>query len=215
MQRILKTALFLHTRAVILPAVVLLLFSGPLFAQRGYKPKPPGVPQEIQITPYKTTMIADGKDKVLITLKIIDSKGDTLPNAQAPVTLYLKGDAKIVNIGGAGDFNAITHTDTSWQLNGHGSCRIILQAGRTLGHIKLQAKSDSLWTGGTEIHTVQPGKAHLVTTEKYTPRKVTDKILGADISFLPQMEARGTKFYDNGQQGDPLEIMKAHGFNYI
>lgn len=192
-----------------------LIITTTAYAQRGYKPRPPGVPQEIQITPYKTTMIADGKDQALIKLKIIDSKGDSLMNVQVPVTLHLKGDARIVNIMDAGDFGAIPHTDSIWQVNVHGGCRIILQAGRTLGHIKLEAKADSLWTGATEIHTVQPGKPHLVTTEKYRPRKVIDKILGADISFLPQMEARGAKFSDNGQPGDPLEIMKAHGFNYI
>ncbi|MBT4408501.1 MAG: hypothetical protein HOC82_01560, partial [Bacteroidetes bacterium] len=41
------------------------------------------------------------------------------------------------------------------------------------------------------------------------------KILGADISFLPQLEAQGMTFSDNGKPGDPLAIMKAHGFNWI
>ena len=186
-----------------------------LHAQGRFKPKPPGVPSEIQVTPYKTTMIADGKDRALISLKIIDSKGDTLPNAQIPVSIHVRGDAKIVNIMDAGNFGSLPHTDSTWQVNVHGSCRLILQAGRSLGKIKLDAKADSLFTGSTEIHTVQPGIAHAVTTEKYKPRKTNDKILGADISFLPQMEARGTKFYDNDQQGDALDIMKAHGFNYI
>lgn|SRR6185503_7611882 len=186
-----------------------------LHAQDRFKPKPPGVPSELQVTPYKTTMIADGKDRALISLKIIDSKGDTLPNAQIPVSIHVRGDAKIVNITDAGNFSSLTHTDSTWQVNVHGSCRLILQAGRSLGRIKLDAKADGLFTGSTEIHTVQPGIAHAVTTEKYKPRKTNDKILGADISFLPQMEARGTKFYDNDQQGDALDIMKAHGFNYI
>jgi beta-galactosidase len=88
-------------------------------------------------------------------------------------------------------------------------------AGKTLGHIKFEAKADRLWPGSTEIHTVQPGTAHMVTTAKYTPRKVTDKVLGADISFLPELENRGLKFSDNGTPGDAIEIMKAHGFNYI
>jgi len=42
-----------------------------------------------------------------------------------------------------------------------------------------------------------------------------DKILGADISFLPELEAEGHKFYDNGIQKDPIQILKDHGFNYI
>ena len=42
-----------------------------------------------------------------------------------------------------------------------------------------------------------------------------DKILGADISWLPQLEDAGHKFYENGTQKDMLQILKDHGFNYI
>ena len=42
-----------------------------------------------------------------------------------------------------------------------------------------------------------------------------DKILGADISFLPQLEEGGRKFTDNGVQKDAIQILKDHGFNYI
>jgi arabinogalactan endo-1,4-beta-galactosidase len=182
-------------------------------AQGRRAPKPPGVPAEIQITPYKTTMIADGKDKALINVKIIDSKGDSVANVKELVTFYIKGDAKIISAGNATDFKALT--DSTWQANLTGSCQVILQAGRTRGFIKLDVKADSLWTGSTTIVTVQPGIAHVVTKDKYVPKRVEGKILGADISFLPQMESRGTKFSDNGVTGDPIEIMKAHGFNYI
>jgi arabinogalactan endo-1,4-beta-galactosidase len=42
-----------------------------------------------------------------------------------------------------------------------------------------------------------------------------DKILGADISFLPSLEDAGRKFYDNGVQKDMIQILKDRGFNYI
>jgi len=42
-----------------------------------------------------------------------------------------------------------------------------------------------------------------------------EKILGADISFLPQLEAQGKKFYDKGVEKDAILILKGHGFNYI
>ena len=195
--------------------LMLIAATGLRAQQRRFTPKPPGVPSEIQVTPYKTTMIADGKDQALVNIKIIDSKGDSLLNANMPVTVYIHGDAKIVKVVDAGDFNSLPHTDTSWTINVHCSARFILQTGRTMGRIKLDAKADSLITGSTEIHTVQPGTAHAVTTEKYKPRKVPGKILGADISFLPQAEARGMKYSDNGVEGDPIAMMKAHGFNYI
>ncbi|QEM12659.1 arabinogalactan endo-beta-1,4-galactanase [Mucilaginibacter rubeus] len=40
-------------------------------------------------------------------------------------------------------------------------------------------------------------------------------IMGADISFIPQLEAEGHKFYDNGVSKDPFIILKDHGFNYV
>ncbi|MDB5140769.1 MAG: cellulase family glycosylhydrolase [Mucilaginibacter sp.] len=194
---------------------LMLIAATSINAQGRRKPKPPGVPSEIQITPYKTTMIADGKDEALISIKIIDSRGDSVADANIPVTLHIMGDAKIINVNGSTNFNNLPHTDSTWQVKLNGSIRVILQTGRTRGIIKFAATADSLYTGSTEIHTVQPGIAHVVTHDKYQPKKVTDKILGADISFLPQMESRGIKFSDNGVQGDPIEIMKAHGFNYI
>lgn len=42
-----------------------------------------------------------------------------------------------------------------------------------------------------------------------------EKILGADISFLPQLESRGIKFQDHGVDKDAIKILKEHGFNYI
>ena len=49
----------------------------------------------------------------------------------------------------------------------------------------------------------------------HSTAKPSGKILGADISFLPQLEARGIKFSDKGVQKDVLQILKDHGFNYI
>ena len=41
------------------------------------------------------------------------------------------------------------------------------------------------------------------------------KVLGADISFLPQLEARGLQFSDKGVPKDAIQILKDHHFNYI
>jgi len=40
-------------------------------------------------------------------------------------------------------------------------------------------------------------------------------MLGADISFLPELEARGMKFSDKGVEKDAIQILKDHGFNYV
>ncbi len=46
-------------------------------------------------------------------------------------------------------------------------------------------------------------------------KKNAGKVLGADISFLPQLEERGIKFSDKTVQKDAIQILKDHGFNYI
>ncbi len=182
--------------------------------KRAWRQTKPGEPIEIQLTPYKTTMLCNGHDTAIMSVKIIDKDGKEIADAKKLITFHIKGDAKIINIHNA-DMKESVSTDTSLQVPVTGSCWLVLQAGPTRGAIKLDAKADSLYTGSTEIHTVQPGAAHPVTTANYTPHKVKDKILGADISFLPELEARGMKFSDNGKPGDAIEILKEHGFNYI
>lgn len=170
-------------------------------------------PAEIQVTPYKTTMLANGKDEVLITAKIIDSKGRDVPQLSKSVTYKVIGDARLISVNGI-DAKALQKTDSTWESTLSGTARIILRAGNVRTPIKFEAKSDSLTEGATEIHTIQPGKAHKVTSDRYTARAISDKILGADISFLPQLESRGIKFSDNGVEKDALTILKDHGFNY-
>ncbi len=41
------------------------------------------------------------------------------------------------------------------------------------------------------------------------------KMLGADISFLPELESRGKKFFDKGVEKDGIQLLKDRGFNYI
>lgn len=47
------------------------------------------------------------------------------------------------------------------------------------------------------------------------PKDSSEKIIGADISFLPQLEKEGVHFSVDGKQDDAINILKAHGFNYI
>ncbi len=72
--------------------------------------------------------------------------------------------------------------------------------------------------GATDIMTISPASPHHVNASNNTfpvlPFKETavDKMLGADISFLPELEDRGMKFFDtDGKQKDAIEILKNHG----
>ena len=171
-------------------------------------------PTEIQVTAYKTTMLANGKDKVLITAKIIDKQGKEVPGLTKPVTYKLSGGASLVSIDGVNAQN-LRKTDSTWHTTLTGTARIILKAGTTRAPIKFEARADSLGAGAPEILAIRPCKPHKVTRARYDARTTTDKILGVDISFLPQLEARGIKFTDQGVEKDAIAILKEHGFNYI
>jgi beta-galactosidase len=79
---------------------------------------------------------------------------------------------------------------------------VIIQTGKTPGAIKFEAKSDGLYTGSTDIFTISPstsqiaGSKNASATKKNTvpAGRQVGRALGADISFLPQLEERGMKF---------------------
>ncbi|MDB5022622.1 MAG: cellulase family glycosylhydrolase [Mucilaginibacter sp.] len=198
-------------------AIVLLILLVSSVHAQGRRGGVAGKAFEIQVTPYKTTVIASGKDEVFIKVAVIDGAGAEMNDAVNPVKFSVTGDARITRIQYGDKTDAVAKiVDTSARARfKNGLLWVTLVAGKTMGHIRFQAKADSLWPGSTEIHTVQPGGPHPVTAAKYIPKKVKGKVLGADISFLPELENKGMKFSDNGVQGDALQILKAHGFNYI
>jgi beta-galactosidase len=180
-----------------------------------------GDPFELVVTPYKTTMFADGKDATVINISAIDKQGHEVPDAQNLVTISLKGDAKIT---GVGNGDPSSHepdkcTEGNWQrklFNGH--CQLILQSNYKKDIIRIEAKSEGLYSASAEIHIIPPfAKSAVISRDAIQSdfKKDIGKMLGADISFLPELEARGMKFYDKGVQKDAIEILKDHGFNYI
>ncbi len=180
-----------------------------------------GAPAEVVITPYKTTMLADGQDATVINVSVIDRQGREVPDASNLIRFRIKGDARIIGVGNGdpSSHEPDKYADSGWLRSAfNGKCQLILQAGTTPDLIKVEATSDSLWTGATDIQTVYNGTVRRVagkSSNKPTAQKVIGKMLGADISFLPELEARGIKFSDKGVEKDAVEIMKDHGFNYI
>ena len=176
---------------------------------------------EVVITPYKTTMLADGKDAAIINVHAIDKEGREVPDANNLIRFTLTGDAKIIGVGN-GDPSSHEQdkcADGNWQRKlFNGKCQVIIQTEKNAGAIKFEAKADSLWTGSTDIITVSPNNNLLnrsLISETAPVKRIAEKMVGADVSFLPQLESRGMKFSDKGVQKDALAIMKDHGFNYI
>jgi beta-galactosidase len=178
-----------------------------------------GEPVEVVLTPYKTTMYADGKDATVINVSVVDRQGREVPDADHLIRFSWKGDGIII---GVGNGDPSSHepdqytNDSSWQRRlFNGKCQVILQSGKNESIIHFEARSDSLRTGSTGIHTISPYQANTSGNKSVYAKKKVDPMIGADISFLPQLEAKGIKFSDQGQQKDAVEILKDHGFNYI
>jgi beta-galactosidase len=184
-----------------------------------------GAPTEVVMTPYKTTMLADGQDVSVINISAVDQQGREVPDADNMIKFVITGPGKVI---GVGNGDPSSHepdkcVDGAWQRSlFNGKCQVIVQSTQQPGTIHFEAQSSNLWTGSTDIVTVSPGSVSTVSTDnnyelkdEAAKRRETTKMLGADISFLPQLEDRGMKFSDNGVQKDPMVIMKDHGFNYI
>ncbi len=175
---------------------------------------------DVVVTPYKTTMIADGKDAVVMNITAVDKQGREVPDANNLIHFNLTGDARIIGVGNGdpSSHEADKCEDGKWQRSlFNGKCQVILQAGTSIDKIHFTAKADGLYEGNTDIDMV-PANSTITAVAASTPdlhSTVQNKMLGADISFLPELEARGMKFSDNGKEGDAIEILKDHGINYI
>ncbi len=175
---------------------------------------------EVVITPYKTTLLADGKDATVINVKVVDRQGREVPDANNPVSFTISGDAKII---GVGNGNPSSHEpdkyfDNRWQrMLFNGKCQLIVQAGKKPDFIHIEAASEGLGTASTDIVTVDASLENIVTPAPISKgiKKTTGRMLGADISFLPELEAKGIHFSDKGREKDAIAILKDHGFNYI
>ncbi|GAA4078202.1 beta-galactosidase GalA [Flavobacterium cheonanense] len=95
----------------------------------------------------KSSVLADGNDGVVVNVSIVDDKGREVSNANNMVYFKLIGDAKII---GVGNGDPSSHepdkcSDGAWQRSAfNGKCQVIIQAGKTVGDVKLEVKSNGL-----------------------------------------------------------------------
>lgn len=184
-----------------------------------------GPPAEVVVTPYKTTMLADGTDVSVVNITVVDKEGREVPNADNLIRFKLEGPGRIIGVGNGdpSSHEADKCMDGLWQRSlFNGKCQVIIQGLKKPGMIKFEATATGLYPGSTDILTVTPASiaqasidpVYILRGEAAKTRETT-KMLGADISFLPELEDRGIKFSDNGVEKDAIQILKDHGFNYI
>jgi beta-galactosidase len=111
---------------------------------------------KVVLSPDKSTMIVDGKDTDVINVSFVDKDGKEVPDANNMVYFSISGDAKII---GVGNGDPSSHepdkcVDGMWQRSAFsGKCQFIIQAGKTAGSIKLEAKANGLISAATTIQT--------------------------------------------------------------
>jgi beta-galactosidase len=179
-----------------------------------------GLPVEVVVTPYKTTLLADNSDISVINISVVDKEGREVPDADNMIEFQLEGDGKIIGVGnGDPSSHEPDKCENGWCQRRlfNGKCQVIVQSGSKAGMIKFKASSKGLWSGGTDIQTIAVSNLEINEKGKTEVSKnpIVDRIIGADISYLPELEATGMKFSDKGVQKDPLQILKDHGFNYV
>lgn len=109
---------------------------------------------KVVLTPDKTTLLADGKDGTPINVSFVDKDGKEVPDANNMIYFSISGDAKII---GVGNGDPSSHEpdkciDGMWQRNAfNGKCQVIIQAGKTISLIKLEAKANGLISASTII----------------------------------------------------------------
>ncbi len=181
--------------------------------------KPTGKPVNMIFASYKTTMIANGEDEANLRISVADSAGYEIMDAQLPFEISLKGKCAITETDGSvPEIVSTSDTMTVWKSKlENGIKKLKLKAGKIPGKINVEVKTQGLWPASHEVHVI-PGDVRLLkpAKEQLNPSpNIAKKMIGADISFLPQLESRGLKFYDKGVEKSAIEILKTHGMNYI
>jgi len=185
-----------------------------------------GTPVAVMLTAYSTTLRANGEDWTRLRLAVTDSASREITSATNPIRLYVTGDGTITGLDGEAlpvvpDTGGVSYTPVT--LEG-GVAVVAFRAGTVPDRVRVEARSGTLFPGGHEIHTI-PSDVDLLTPAPEQLRPTTkpiDRMIGADISFLPQIESgagrfaggRG-RFFEHGREVDAVHLLKEHGFNAI
>lgn len=176
-----------------------------------------GPPQSVMLTTYSTTLPVNGKTRLRIA--VVDSMSKEVKNAKDSIHVYVTGKGKVT----ASDGSMLPmRTDTAGVhyatcILKEGLCHLLFVAGTEPDKVKVEARSGTLWAGSHEIHTLPADLVMKKPTADQLPetKKHIEKMIGADISWLPQLEDRGNTFSENGKKVDAIELLRDHGFNAI
>ncbi len=113
-----------------------------------------GEAARIVLTPDRTVISADGKDATVVNISVVDKQGREVPDANHLIQFSMEGNARILGVGNGdpSSHEADQCAPGAWQRHlFNGRCQLILQAGKTMGTVRVTGKSDGLEKGSAEI----------------------------------------------------------------
>jgi arabinogalactan endo-1,4-beta-galactosidase len=207
-----------HYRQLWVIVVAVAVMAGS-FVVRAFAQEKPGKPASVMMTCYSTTLMADGRDHAGIRIVVTDSAMREIPGTTDSIRIYVSGKGTVTTQRGQ---HLVIRTDTAGKKYyatrlENGILKLTLTAGTIADRVRVEARSGTLWPASHEIHTLPPGFVMMTPKPSQLPLTTLpiERMIGADISWLPQLEDRGIKFYENGKPVDAVQLLHEHGFNYI
>jgi arabinogalactan endo-1,4-beta-galactosidase len=178
-----------------------------------------GTPVNVMLTAFSTTLLANGTDVTNLRIALSDTASRQILDRTDTVQVFIFGDGRLTD---EHDKPLELATDSTGAQ--YATCvlsralsNLKYTTGTQPGKVKIEARCGKLWPGAHEIHTIPANVALLTPTPQQLPATTLpiDRMIGADISFLPELEHKGQKFYYNHIEVDALNLLQQHGINYI
>ncbi|AXT50224.1 DUF4982 domain-containing protein [Aquimarina sp. BL5] len=98
---------------------------------------------KIDILSTKTSLTADGKSVIIVTINLLDDNGNLLIDADKEVTFNLSGPAKNIGVDNGWEMNVQNHK-TNKIITHEGKAILILQATNEIGQIEVSATTNGI-----------------------------------------------------------------------
>jgi beta-galactosidase len=166
-----------------------------------YEVKTAGPANKIVLTPDRSIIRADGKDRVHVEVNVTDAVGTLIPDAANDITFSVTGPAAIITSG-----NSDLRSDFRLPKAYRGKCLVVLQSTGAAGDISLTASAEGLTGGNMNIAAVSrtAGVPYLFGLDRAAAEA---KITGRSLSIGKVTEA----YNEEVVQGQVVNQNPAYG----
>lgn len=128
-------------------------------------------PLQVKLTPYRNSLLGDGRDAMPVTVEVLDSKGRHVPTADNMIEFSIEGPARIIGLGN-GNPNCHEPEKGNKRSLFNGLAQVIIQAEEGAGEVRLTATASGLKPATTIVPVKQ------VTPVPFVPVEIPQMILG-------------------------------------